>query len=210
MFAAAKECSEDCEKEKEIRKYKNLRRGKKSSITKRIAEIRQIISENGSRTKVLGLLNLLFKVHENAKKDNEKVTELTEHALEDAEWIDDIDLAVDNCKVDVEAYLESRKDDAPSSSASRTREWVEKTRAVETENGTSDSNSEISPLTSTILQMPVSNAAAVMQTSTPVDDPVRHNPSSTYDQYTPVSQTHGRRKFCVGTGTNQRSLCGDD
>ena len=122
MAAAAIECSTDCEKETQIRKFKNLRHGKKSFITKRIAEIRQIIAENGSRTKVCGLLNLLFKVHENARKDNAKVTELTEHALEDVEWIDDIDLAVDNCKVDVETYLEARKDDAPSSSVSRTRE----------------------------------------------------------------------------------------
>ena len=43
--AAPKECSELCEKEKEIKKFKNLRRGKKSNITKRINEIRGYIDQ---------------------------------------------------------------------------------------------------------------------------------------------------------------------
>ena len=74
--AAAKECSEQCEKEKEdqeVYEFKNLRRSKKSNIAKRIAEIRNVVSEKGSRTLISGLLKLLFKALEGAKSDNEKV-----------------------------------------------------------------------------------------------------------------------------------------
>ena len=129
--AAPKECSEQCEKEKEIKKFKNLRRGKKSNITKRIAEIRQLIEDKGSRTLIDGLMKLLLKAFDKAKGDNDKVLELTEYAVEDTEWINDVEIAVDNCQVEVNEYFESRKDDPPSSTASRTKKWVDETRGIE-------------------------------------------------------------------------------
>ena len=80
--AATNECSEQCEKEKETKKYKNLRRGKKSNITKRIADIRKLASEEGSRTFIEGLMKLLYKALDGARRDNENVLELTEYAVE--------------------------------------------------------------------------------------------------------------------------------
>ena len=56
--AAPMECTEQCEKEKETKKFKNLRRGKKSNITKRIAEIQKLVVEKGSRTLIDGVATI--------------------------------------------------------------------------------------------------------------------------------------------------------
>ena len=112
-----------------MRKFKNLRRGKKSSITTRVEQIRLLISERGSRTKVSGLMRLLLEVYENTKADNEEVLALNDYAEEDTEWINEVGLTVDNCRVEVDEYIESRKNDDSSPTPSNAASWVQELKS---------------------------------------------------------------------------------
>ena len=191
--AAPKECSEQCEKDKEIKKFKNLRRGKKSNITKRIAEIRKLVLAKESRTWIEGLTKLLTKAFEGAKENNDRVLELTEYAIEDTEWINDIEIAVDNCRIEVDEYLESRKDDAPSSAASRTKEWAEKSE-VFIEDIISEADSDVTRLTATLQNMSTSESTGFRNnvSSTPVPHSLQHSPRPIY---TPSALPTGSERF---------------
>ena len=68
-------------------RIKSRRAAKKGSITKRIAEITQIINDNGSRRKVKLLLEKLFVVRDQAiVLDKELASLVSDH---DDSWIED-------------------------------------------------------------------------------------------------------------------------
>ena len=161
---------------KALQKWRNLRRGKKSVISRRINEIKAIIAENGSRTRAVSTLEVVLKVLENARSDNDQVLQLTDHAMDDVDWINDLEFAVDSVRVEIDEYLKSREGDDPSSAASRTREWVEQTAALDS---VTVAESDVSLLTTTLQDMgPLGTAAAsVPGSSTPFPNSTAFDPS---------------------------------
>ena len=111
--------SEDRRSPADILKAK--RAAKKGSITRRINEITQLINDNGSRTKVKFLLTALQTVKAEAEKLDEELSMLV--ADHDEMWIENERERCDTISGDVQEYIESRKDDAPST-ASLTQSWV--------------------------------------------------------------------------------------
>ena len=102
---------------------KAKRAAKKGSMTRRINEIMQIINDCGSRTKVSFLLTALLTVKAEAEKLDEELSNLvTDH---DESWIESERERCDTIAADVEEYLRSRAEEAPSS-ASLTESWVKK------------------------------------------------------------------------------------
>ena len=104
-------------------RIKSRRAAKKGSITKRIAEITQLITDGGSRRKVKVLLEKLFAVRDQAiALDKELASITSDH---DDSWIEDEIGRCDTMEANVNDYLESRIHDPPSV-ASMTGSWVEK------------------------------------------------------------------------------------
>ena len=119
------------EKDKKIHNLKNLRRGKKASITRRINRIHRIVSDSGSRTKVSGLLELLLECLEKTRQDNDAILQLNNHDQDDVEWFQEVLESVDECRVEVAEYLAARQDDDPSPDASETASWVRRYAATD-------------------------------------------------------------------------------
>ena len=112
----------------EVTQLKRLRAGKKGSITKRTAVIHRMISEGGSRTKIIFLHGALLKVHAAVIEIHDKIVALSELTDEDANWMEDVSETIDFCSAEVKDYLEARKDDEASTEASMTSSWVNKHR----------------------------------------------------------------------------------
>ena len=70
---------------------KRQRAGKKRSITIRIKQIKRIIAERGSRTRITSLFNSLLVVKREAERLNSDVLSLSHDSLD---WIDDIELTI--------------------------------------------------------------------------------------------------------------------
>ena len=99
------------------------RRGQKGSITKRIFELRRLISENRSRNSIRFLYDKLIGVYTEMCIVATAVYTMTKQ-YEDEEWLQQETIRVDELSAEVSEYFESRKDDAPSDE-SITAEWVD-------------------------------------------------------------------------------------
>ena len=104
-------------REKKIESLLNLRRGKKSSVTKRINELERLISEGGSRTKIKVLHKALKNVQDALITVCNELNELRTPSAADIDWLEDIDHKIDSCSGEVQDYLEARKDDPPSTAS---------------------------------------------------------------------------------------------
>ena len=88
---------------------KNLRRGKKGSATKRIAQITQLILDSGSRTKIKKLfiaLASLFAYLEGVCKEIEEIylSQGLQVPHEDLDWLEDEKLRLDTCASDIATF----------------------------------------------------------------------------------------------------------
>ena len=107
---------------KRLKTLKFSRRGKKSSITKRVDELERLVGEKASRKRVQFLMEALLNVYK----------EITEVCLEIAVLSDEIDekndlelykAKIDSCGALVTEYLDSRREEPPSSE-SMCSTWV--------------------------------------------------------------------------------------
>ena len=90
----------------------NSRRGKKGSITKRIAQIDRIVGDGGSRSQVTYLVEALAKVQGALQTVCDELVTLAPDT--DSEWLDTENLRIDTCISEAKAYLERRRNDPPS------------------------------------------------------------------------------------------------
>ena len=99
-----------------IKRLKNLRAGKKRSITIRIKRLSEEMNNEVGRTKAQYLLDALCKVFEEAKAHHKEMTDLIDENDRDGEdeWLEDLRLQIDDCYADVMQYLEDRKHLPPS------------------------------------------------------------------------------------------------
>ena len=86
------------------------RQAKQKSIYKRLNHIRDIISSNGSRTKVQTLVNYIERTFTEAQTSHDQLMDLIPEESEqyDEMWIENIRIDIDICLSEVEEYLESR------------------------------------------------------------------------------------------------------
>ena len=105
----------------------NSRRGKKSSITKRIRQIDLIVGDGGSRSKVEFLVQALGDVQKALQVVCEELMTLAPDT--DSEYLDNENLRIDTCIAEAKEYLERRKDDPPSTN-SLCHSWVQKHTAL--------------------------------------------------------------------------------
>ena len=104
----------------QIEKIKKIRSGKKRSITLRLTQIKRVLDERGSRTKVTYLRDKLQEAFEDLLQVNDNLMQLLEPNDKDFgnEYVEEIGVQVDEYISDVESYLVERKDDPPSTSPS--------------------------------------------------------------------------------------------
>ena len=106
-----------------ITKLKNLRRGKKAGISKRLAKIKQLTSDgNASRTKLKFLMTAVYECLKLLTTDCDELFSLMSEP--DPEWLEEIKAEIDECAAEVNEHLEARQDDQSSSCASMTDSWV--------------------------------------------------------------------------------------
>ena len=88
-----------------ISDLKRKRAGNKSSITKRIYQIQELISNKGSRTKVKAFHLLLFQTRTEAFPLHELLMSLLHDEDEEYndEWIEETDYRINTCRVNLEA-----------------------------------------------------------------------------------------------------------
>ena len=102
----------------------NQRRGKKGAITSKIESLTRLVSEGGSRTRIRFLHDRLTEIYKEVCAIAEEIHRRTnDHA--DEEWLNAERVRYDECSAEVTDYLESRKDEAPSTE-SLTESWVNK------------------------------------------------------------------------------------
>ena len=107
---------------KRLKMLKFSRRGKKSSITKRVDELERLVTENGSRKRIKFLMEALLNVYKEVTQVCLEIAVLSEEV--DAK--NDIELykaKIDSCVALVTDYLDSRREDPPSSD-SMCSTWV--------------------------------------------------------------------------------------
>ena len=105
-----------------IKLLKRKRAGKKGLITKKINQIKTLIDERGSRTKIQFLHARLMDCKRETTDIHEDLMELLEETDESFgdQWIEEITYDIDDCSSDINDYLISRKDDPPSDTMSKT------------------------------------------------------------------------------------------
>ena len=106
-----------------ITRLKNLRRGKKASLTKRLTKIKQMVSDGkASRTKLKFLMTAAYECLRAVTLDCNELFELVTDP--DSEWLEDLKSEVDDCAAEVKEHVEARAEDDVSSGASLTDSWV--------------------------------------------------------------------------------------
>ena len=105
-----------------IKLLKRKRAGKKGLITKKISQIKTLINERGSRTKIQFLNANLMDCKRETTDIHEDLMELLEETDESFgdQWIEEITYDIDDCSSDINDYLISRRDDLPSDTMSKT------------------------------------------------------------------------------------------
>ena len=109
--------------EDKIGSLKRIRAGKKGSITKRAAQLKRIVSEGGSRSKLRYLVTALSEVHKATIAVNNEVLQLSGNDVSDVAWMEDVNFTVDDAVSEVHDYLEAREND-PESTPSMTDSWI--------------------------------------------------------------------------------------
>ena len=104
----------------------NSRRGKKGSITKRIAQIDRIVGDGGSRSQVRYLIEALSKVQQAMQAVCDELNTLAPDT--DSEYLDNENLRIDTCISEAKGYLERRRNDPPSTDP-LTQSWVDQNAA---------------------------------------------------------------------------------
>ena len=109
-----------------MQQAKRRRAGKKSSITKRIKEIKDLVSQRGSRTKIKFLKLTVNEKFKEAVTCHEELMLLLEEDYPDFndEWIENLHITIDTCMSEIELYLQDRKDDPPSTGSHVSGEGV--------------------------------------------------------------------------------------
>ena len=106
-----------------LKKLEGSRNGKKGSITKRINQLENFVSERNGRRATQLLVGALETVY----RELEQVCEEISYLDEDDDFdIEDILFEVQTCVAMVTQYLEARKDDVASDSSSVALSWVRK------------------------------------------------------------------------------------
>ena len=119
---------------------KRKRTAKKSLITRKINQISQLITEQGSRTKTLYLRHKLNDVIRETEIINEEMISMSdEPSIEtDPRRMEDVTFNVDTCNSDIQRYIDFTKDEPPSYNRSITS-WNER---CQSEDGKSDIEKE--------------------------------------------------------------------
>ena len=136
----------------------NSRRGKKSSITKRINHIDLIVADGGSRTQLVYLIDALTTVQTVC----DELATLDPDA--DVEYVDKENLRIDSCVGEAKAYLECRRDD-PLSTGSLCEEWVQNHSAVNDFGSVSEEDS-VSAVTKDLSGLQAGGGGAVSNANT--------------------------------------------
>ena len=105
-----------------IKVLKRKRDGQKVLITKKIKQIKELIEDRGSRTKIQFLLRSLLDCKQETSVIHEELMELldeTDESFSD-QCMEEITFDIDDCSSEVNEYLISRKDDPPSDVMSKT------------------------------------------------------------------------------------------
>ena len=121
------------------------RNGTKHRISKMIPEIKDLVEQRGSRSQIRFLKTSLEETLKSAVEFHEALMVLlpdNDPRYNDV-WIDELSLNVNSCFGQIEKYLDSRKDDPPSSLlSSKKREdiqkWRENSRDVKSDSTLSD------------------------------------------------------------------------
>ncbi len=117
--------NKDAEVKEKLASLKRSRAGKKGSITKRVEQLKRIVSEGGSRTRLRYLLSCLLEVQKAVKLISSEILQLSGNDQADIAWLEDVNFTVDDCASEVHGYFEARKDD-PESDPSMTESWAYK------------------------------------------------------------------------------------
>ena len=98
-------------------KAKRKRSGKGNQIQHQIREIRELVTNRGSRTKLSYLKSSLNDSLKEAVFLHEAYLELLDESHKDYndEWIDNLTLDINTCFADIDIYFQSRVNDPPSS-----------------------------------------------------------------------------------------------
>ena len=99
--------------------FKRKKTSEKPLVTRKINQINSLISEWGSRTKILYLKGKLDETLKETEAVYNEMKELAENEnIEfDPEWIEDVIFSIDTCNSCVEKYINSRKNDSNSSAS---------------------------------------------------------------------------------------------
>ena len=111
--------------QEKLASLKRSRAGKKGSITKRVEQLKRIVSEGGSRTRLQYLLSCLLEVQKAVKLISSEILQLSGNDQADIAWLEDVNFTVDDCASEVHGYLDARKND-PESDPSMTESWAYK------------------------------------------------------------------------------------
>ena len=105
-----------------IKLLKRKRAGKKGLITKKINQIKTLIDQRGSRTKIQFLHASFMDWKQETTDIHEDLMELLEETDESFgdQWIEEITFHIYDCSSDINDCLISRKDDSPSGTMSKT------------------------------------------------------------------------------------------
>lgn len=143
---------------------KRRRAGKKSAITRKINEIKELISERGSRTKIKYLVEALKTNQKEAIQRHEELMLLLENDDPDFddEWINDLSLAVDTCISDTERYFLERIDDPDSLEPDNQSDvllavenWRQRSFSVANSSKTYEENQQIPDNVSSVEESPI-------------------------------------------------------
>ena len=108
-----------------LKKLEGSRNGKKGSITKRINQLENFVSERNGRRATQLLVGALETVYRELEEVCEEISNLDEE--DDSNFdIEDIRFDVQTCVAMVTEYLEVRKDDIGSEGSSVALSWVRK------------------------------------------------------------------------------------
>ena len=130
---------------REISQAVRKRNGTKHRISKMIPEIKDLVEQRGSRSQIRFLKTTLEETLKSAFEFHEALMVLLpddDPRFNDV-WIDELSLNVNSCFGQIEKYLDSRKDDPPSSLLSSKKHadiqrWRENSRDQKSESTLSD------------------------------------------------------------------------
>ena len=96
-----------------IKTLRRKRAGKKGLITKKIQQIKALITERGSRTKIKFLQEIILQAKSQVLDIHEELMSPLQEDDEQYgdEWMEEINFEVGDCCSDVNDFLTSRKDD---------------------------------------------------------------------------------------------------